>query len=317
MRKIFKYLLRTILVLTVIAGGFALFIHFRGIPYYSVEKIDFQHKTSPEIVLRGQKLATMLCAGCHLNNDTGVLSGKRMLDAPPEFGIVNSANITSDDQYGIGKYTDGELKYLLRTGIKKNGQYSPPYMAKVPHMADEDINAIIAFLRSEDRMVQPTKEPTKPCEPSFLTKFLCFVEFEPLPLPKKIIPMPDTTNEVELGKYLAHNLDCFTCHSADFTKLNILEPEKSAGYFGGGNKPLNMEGKVMVTPNLTFDKATGIGSWSKEKFVQAVRSGIVEGQPALRYPMNPYPMLTDYEAGAIYEFLKTVPKIKNKVTRSK
>lgn len=317
MKRFLKILLKTLLVLLLIAGAFAAFIHFRGIPYYEIEKIEFTHTSSAESIARGQKLATMLCAGCHLNADTQQLSGKRMMDAPPEFGVIYSANITSDDEYGIGKYTDAELKYLLRTGIKRNGQYAPPYMAKLPHMADDDINAIISFLRSDDKMVKASKTPTKPCEPSFLTKFLCFVEFKPLPLPKEKINLPDTTNEVELGKYLAHNLDCFTCHSSDFKKMNIMEPEKSLGYFAGGNKPLNMEGQVMVTPNLTFDKETGIGNWSKEKFVKAVREGIVEGQNALRYPMYPYSMLTEYEAGSIYEFLKTVPQIKNKVERSK
>ena len=98
--------------------------------------------------------------------------------------------------------------------------------------------------------------------------------------------------------------------------MNDLEPEKSVGFMGGGNKPLNKEGKEMVTPNLTPDPETGIGNWTEEQFVTALKSGIVEGQPALRYPMVPYVHLTDHEAKAIYAYLRTVPPIKNKVTRS-
>ena len=79
-------------------------------------------------------------------------------------------------------------------------------------------------------------------------------------MPKGKISMPDTANQVAWGKYLAHNLDCFSCHFPLILKRIIfLEPEKSEGYFAGGNKPLNLEGKVVLTPNLTPDPETGIG----------------------------------------------------------
>lgn len=317
MKRFFKFLFRTLLVVIVLVGIAILVIYFRGIPSYEITAIELKVESTPERVLRGQKLAFMLCAGCHKDPETDKMTGKHMMDAPPEFGTIYSANITKDKTYGIGNYTDGELVYLLRTGIKRDGKYAPPYMAKLPNMADEDIYSIIAFLRSDDPSVIPAAVADKECEPSLLTKFLCTVEFKPLPMPKGKIELPDTTDRIALGRYLAHNLDCFTCHSADFKTLNILEPEKTPGYFGGGNKPLNMEGKVMLTANITPDKATGIGNWTEKKFIEAVKYGIKEGEPALRYPMIPYSMLTDYEASSIYKYLMTVPAIKNKVVRSK
>jgi hypothetical protein len=77
-----------------------------------------------------------------------------------------------------------------------------------------------------------------------------------------------------------------------------------------------MEGKVMLTQNLTPDPETGIGNWTEAQFINAVKAGIKEGDPALRYPMMPYPQLTDREAGAIFAYLKTIPPIKNDVDRS-
>ena len=71
----------------------------------------------------------------------------------------------------------------------------------------------------------------------------------------------------------------------------------------------------MLTPNLTPDKATRIGNWPEEKFVKALKSGIKEGEPALRYPMKPYTELTDKEAAAIYKYLMSIPPISNKVKR--
>ncbi len=317
MKKKIKYLGIGV-ALFIITGGIILtYIGLSDIPYYEIKKIDYRVHSTAESVERGKKLALMLCANCHINNKTGRLSGKKMLDVPPEFGEIYSQNITQDKKYGIGDWTDSEIAYLLRTGIKKNGQYSPPYMAKLPTMADEDINAIISFLKSDDPMVAADSTPDIPSKPSLLTKVLSRIAFKPFPFPEKKISMPDTNNAVELGKYLAHNLDCFSCHSADFKTNDFLTPELSEGYFAGGNKPLDEKGRVMLTPNLTPDKETGIGNWSKEDFINAVKYGIKKGEKPLSYPMMPYIHLTDREAGAIFEYLQTIPPIKNKVPRSK
>jgi mono/diheme cytochrome c family protein len=229
--------------------------------------------------------------------------------------MIYAPNITKDKTYGIGNWTDGEILFLLRTGIKKDGKYAPPYMAKLPNLADKDMNAIISFLRSEHPLVAADPTPDQPSQPSFLTKFLCQVAFGPFEMPKGKISMPDTANQVAWGKYLAHNLDCFSCHSADFKTNNFLEPEKSEGYFAGGNKPLNLEGKVVLTPNLTPDPETGIGKMTEEQFIRVLKTGLKEGTAAMQYPMFPYDKLSDKEASAIFKYLKTIPPIKNKVER--
>lgn len=315
MKKALKIIgaIAAIVIILILIG--VTIVSVRGIPTYPVEQISFELNSTPESVERGRKLASVICANCHANQQTGKLTGQQMMEAPPEFGVIYSANITQDKTYGIGDWKPNEIAYLLRTGIKRDGQYAPPYMAKLPKMADDDINAIISFLKSDDRMVVADATPDKPVEPSFLTKLLCNIAFKPMPYPTATINMPDTSNTVELGKYLAINLECFSCHSADFKTNDFMDPEKSPGYFGGGNKPLNRTGQVMLTPNLTPDQETGIGLWTKEKFVKAVRSGIKEGESALAYPMMPYTMLTEAEAGAIYDYLMTIPPIKNKVER--
>ena len=78
----------------------------------------------------------------------------RLLSEAPQFGEIHSANITNDTIAGIGKLTDGELIYFIRTGIKPDGEYVPPYMPKLVHIADEDLYSIIAYLRSDDNFVQ-------------------------------------------------------------------------------------------------------------------------------------------------------------------
>ena len=66
------------------------------------------------------------------------------MDEIKQFGVIYSKNITKDPEHGIGKWTDGELLYLLRTGIKPDGRFLP-VMAKLQKMSDEDIQSIVAF----------------------------------------------------------------------------------------------------------------------------------------------------------------------------
>jgi len=317
MKKVLRILLYIIGAIALIIILFVSYIQIKGIPSYNTVQIDYRAEYSPERMARGKVLVGTLCIGCHINREVGNLSGGLMPDAPKEFGIIYSQNITNDKQYGIGNWSDAEIMYLLRTGIKKNGEYAPPYKEKLPSLSDEDMASIIVFLRSDDPWVAASSIPDKPCEPSFLTKFLSNTVFKPFPMPDNEILMPDTSNVVEWGGYLAKNMGCYTCHSADFKTNDYLNPEKSVGYFGGGNKPLSLEGEIMLTPNITPDKESGIGNWTKEQFIRAVKSGQVEGQEALRYPMNPYVRLSDDEVAAIYEYLQTIPPIKNKVVRTK
>jgi cytochrome c551/c552 len=64
-----------------------------------------------------------------------------------------------------------------------------------------------------------------------------------------------------------------------------------------------------------MDAETGIGKWSEEEFIKALKTGIVPNGPALRSPMKPNTYLSDGEAKAIHAYLKTIPKISNKVER--
>jgi len=298
-------------------GGFLLYVQIDGIPKYPVEKIDFKVEKTPERVARGAKLATLLCANCHLNPTTGKFTGKHMVDAPKQFGDIYSRNITQSTVKGIGKWRDADIAYLLRTGVRPDGQYYPPWMAKLPHMSDDDIASIIAFLRSDDPRVAPADiDPPGRTQPSFLTKFLSHVAFKKIPYPDHPITAPLRSDKVAYGKYIVVGLECFACHSADFKTNDSVHPEQSAGYLGGGNPVLGLDGMPVPSANLTPDDATGIGKWSEADFVRAVREGVRPDGHILRYPMVPMASLDPDEVAAIYAYLRTVPKITHAVERA-
>ncbi len=185
--RILGILLGSLVVLLLIG---ATFIHFRGIPKYPVNAPEVKVELDSARIARGEHLAAMVCANCHRGDD-GALSGRKLFDIPKMFGEIHSANITQHPVKGIGSYTDGELVYLLRTGIKRNGQYSPTYMPKFVHMSDEDIYSVIAYLRSDAPAVQAADKATVPCKPSLFTKFLTMTPaFKPFPMPEKPIEAP-------------------------------------------------------------------------------------------------------------------------------
>ena len=315
MKKVFRILLVVLGILVVLVGGFAAFIAFRGIPKYTAENFNLKVVSTPERVEKGRQLSAMLCNGCHLNANTGKLTGRKM-DEVSMFGAVYSRNITNDPEHGIGKYTDGQLAYLLRTGVRPDGRFLP-VMAKLQKMSDEDLQSVIAFLRSDNEWVKPDPTENVNSKYSFLTKFLTNMKLiKPMPFYKSI-PEPDTTNAVKWGEYVClYRVECYTCHSADFTTDDFINPEKSKGFFGGGNKFENPDGSKIYSMNLTMDEETGIGRWTEEEFIKAVKTGLVpNGQPALRSPMVPFAYLSDSEVKAVYAYLKTIPKIKNQVER--
>jgi mono/diheme cytochrome c family protein len=299
-----------------IAGGLAAYVQIDGIPRYAHETPEIHVEVTAERVARGKKLSQLLCVGCHEDEKTHRLTGKRLADAPPELGDIWSKNITEHPTAGIGRWTDGELEYFLRTGVRPDGQYVPPWMIKLPHASDEDVHSIVAFLRSGDPLVAPSDvKPAGETKTTFLSKALAHGPFRPLPYPKEPIVAPPRSDRVAFGRYLVFNLDCFGCHSPDFKSMNVLEPEKTPGYMSGGNTLVGVDGAKIRTPNLTPDEETGIGAWTEQDFVRALRHGFRPDGRALSYPMLPRQELDDDEASAIYTYLRTVPKIRNAVPR--
>jgi mono/diheme cytochrome c family protein len=296
--------------LAIVLGGLVSWCAVDGIPRYRPPAFDATIARTPERIARGRKIVHLLCLNCHFDVRTGRLSGQRLDDGPPELGDVFARNITQHRQRGIGAWSDGEIVVLLRTGIARDGRYTPPWMPKLAHASDEDIASIVAFLRSDDPLVQPSDAVNRACRPSLLSKLLAHSKWKPLPMPSQPIVAPPTSDTIAYGRYLVGALECFTCHSADFKSIDVAQPERTPGYLGGGNALRDLGGGVVYSANLTFDEETGIGRWSESEFSRALRDGIRPDNTVVRYPMTPMRELDDAEVGALYAYLATVPKLR-------
>lgn len=323
MKKALKLLGYAVLALASVVAVGAAYIHFKGVPNFPYnpppELAALQVPRNDTVLLeRGFKIAAILCKECHRSDrdDGGKMSGSLRTDLPTMFGKVASLNITHDPIHGIGAWTDGELYYFLRTGIRKDGTWAPPFMPKFAAIADNDVKAIIAWLRSDDPDLAPSDREYPPNKWNFLVKFLTNTAFAAPPLPQAPIVVPDSTQQVALGQYLADALfGCYQCHSGDLTKLDDQTPSNSFRFYGGGTPMLNMEGQEIPTANLTMHPENGIGKWTEQQFVEAVKYCKKPDGGLLLYPMTPHNTMTDGEVRAIFAYLKTIPVIDYKVER--
>jgi len=277
---------------------------------FATTHADYKASLSSTATERGRVLVYSSCAGCHYNQKAGKFIGNPILDVPGIAGKVYSANLTHSSTNGLtNKYTDAQLKYLLKTGVGYNGRYMA-YMLR-PNMAESDLDAIVAFLRSDDPALAAADTTVGPTHYNFIGKIYMNMNAKPLPYLKDI-KRPGEDHPVELGRYLVDNMSCFHCHSGSLTSLNYLYPSQSKGFMAGGIKLKNETGLAVTASNITPDKNTGIGNYSREQFIKAVKYGEAP-EHKLVAPMPKYKMLTDAEVGAIYAYIQTVPAIDHKV----
>jgi mono/diheme cytochrome c family protein len=73
---------------------------------------------------------------------------------------------------------------------------------------------------------------------------------------------------------------------------------------------------VSFTANLTPDRETGLGEWTRDTFIQTIRTGrhLGRGRPLLPpMPIPVYQNFSDDELGSIFAYLQTLPAVKNHV----
>lgn len=114
---------------------------------------------------------------------------------------------------------------------------------------------------------------------------------------------PQSYARVERGRYLATLGDCVACHTVP------------GGRPYAGGLPLETPFGTILAPNITPDTETGIGLWSDQEFVAALREGRGRHGAHL-YPAMPYTAYTRMspeEALDIRAYLHTIEPVRNKV----
>jgi len=118
---------------------------------------------------------------------------------------------------------------------------------------------------------------------------------------------PAAASLLARGEYLTKAADCVACHTV---------PESGQPFAGG--VPFKLPFGTIYSSNITADTEQGIGAWSDDDFVRAVRDGVrQDGQhlyPA--FPYTSYTRLSREDVLAIKAYLFSLPKMDERNRRN-
>ena len=240
---------------------------------------------TPEQIARGEYLAKIGCVGCHGAEGKGEmpLTGGLDLsgDIPVPAGSYIAANITPGGV--LAERSDGELFRSIRHGFGPKQRLG--FMSFMPYgqLSDEDIKAIIAYLRSQEPVTTASNGGD---EPNLLGVLLFFGSgILPMPEhPQGVVSAPQMGQTVEYGKYVATFGECRACHGADMT-----------------GSPATAISTAVPNPRPI------LATWSLEQFMQTMRSGVRPDGRALDMPWKNASMMNDEDLGALYVYLTSQP----------
>ncbi|HEX5212475.1 MAG TPA: cytochrome c [Pseudolabrys sp.] len=255
-----------------------------------------------DLVKRGDYLVNgiLTCGNCHSpKGPQGDIPGKLFSgglswDEPPF--KVTAPNITQDKDTGIGKWSDADLKKLLRTGIQPNGVHIAMIMPTGFYhiMTERDLNAVVAYLHT----IKPISN--KVADPIYKMPQVEHV----LPGGEKPFTEADMKDKVKKGFYLATIAHCMECHTPMDKGQRLWTTRLGAGGF-------DFPGPwgVSTSRNITSSKTKGIGGWTDEQIKTAITKGISKDGSHLKPPMgfHYYSTVTPDDLDAIVAYLRTVP----------
>ena len=280
-----------------------------------------QASTDPEVIARGEYLVygPAHCVECHASSFVEFqkimegrpvpLQGGTRFAAPP-LGAVYSKNLTPDRETGIGRYSDGQIARMMRYNVRPNGLASIGPMMPFHNMSDEDMIAIISFLRAQPAVRNQVPEN----EWTLMGKIIRSISSSFKPRDVEAVRPPKAAPEVkptkERGEYLARYVgNCVGCH----TPLDDTTFEPSGPDFSGGEEfePMPLPGVDMQTwfrtPNITPQNGSALMKFpDRATFVARFKVGGRQ-QPGTPMPWEAYARMSSDDVGAIYEFLRSLP----------
>lgn len=264
---------------------------------------------------RGKYLANhvSVCMDCHSTRDwtkfTGPITPGTFGKGGDKFdeanagvpGIIFAKNITPA---GISRYTDGELMRVITCGVTKEGEALFPLMPYISYnnLTKEDLFSIVAYIRSLEPIENEVPERSLNFPLNFIVKTIPPYSYKPS-------PEPDRNNPAEYGKYLVSIAGCFDCH----TEMEKGQRKMDRAFAGGF--VFHFPGGEVRSANITPDKTTGIGLWTKEQFINRFKVMNPENNqiPTVgKYDFNspmPWTMyagMTNKDLESIYEYLMTL-----------
>ncbi len=123
-------------------------------------------------------------------------------------------------------------------------------------------------------------------------------------------PVHADASQIARGKYLVQLGGCGDCHTPGY----FFGQPDHARFLGGSDVGFEMpDGSVVVGPNLTPDRDTGLGKWTAADIAKALRTGVRPDGRVLS-PIMPWPALahlTPSDMDALIAYLKSLRPVNN------
>ena len=132
------------------------------------------HAADPAAIARGKYLVTI--ASCHDCHTPGYFLGKpdmaRFLGGSevgfdmPGLGVFHGPNLMPDKETGLGSWTDAQVAAAITKGTRPDNRMLAPIMPyhAFANLTPQDVNAIVAFLRSIPPVKNKVPGPFGPTE---------------------------------------------------------------------------------------------------------------------------------------------------------
>ena len=253
-------------------------------------------------VERGAYLANvMTCHNCHTPmGPNGPVFDRAFSGGPQVFNdpafTVKGANITPDPETGIGKWSDDDIRKVIRTGVRPNGT---PLASIMPTgfyeiMTPSDLDDLVAYIRSVKPIANKVADPV----------YKASSARQILPGAEKPMPAADFADKTKRGFYLSAIAHCMECHSpAAGGQPNLKQA------LGKGGQEFKGPWGVSISRNITSHPAKGLGNWSDDEIKRAITQGVSRDGTKLKPPMGYayYAKMTGADLDALVAYLRTVP----------
>jgi mono/diheme cytochrome c family protein len=268
--------------------------------------------TAEPDVLRGRFLVVVNdCGACHGGVVNPAVEGWLAGSSDPEMATpigpftIYAANLTPDEETGIGRYTERQIFNAIRYGLRPaetpdveitstvpgegnhpaNPSYLAPAMPWAPfrHLPDQDIRDIAAYLKRGlepvHHAIPQADRPEDQWAGEATTEKIGVFPAPPFPTAHEqdigaLGNAPVTLEQVLRGRALVIAHACAACHGMAF------EPSME-GWLVGMRGP---EQEFPIGPfktrprNITPDNATGIGRFTERQLFNALRYGLRPGE---------------------------------------
>lgn len=322
MARVFRWFLGSLAVLTaLVATGLAyLFVAYPNAGPVPALKAD----KTPAQIERGSYLVehVSVCTDCHSERDFSRFSGpvkagtqgKGGTNFGHELGLPGEVIAPNITPYKLSTWSDGEIVRALTSGVTPEGRALFPLMPYqgFAEMCESDLLAVVSYLRKLPSVENDPPRSTLDFPLNLLVRTIP----KPTPIVKKC---PDENDSAAYGKYLVTLASCGDCHNT--RNGPDLIPGKE---FAGGNAFPFPDGQKIVSANITPDIETGIGSWSKETFINRFAQyrnaenlhKVEAGERQSIMPWSQYAGMSDRDLGAIYDYLRTQKPVRSDVQKA-